>query len=160
MNIDINKFIALRDALQNEQAVLEARLKVIAQALGQSSPATPAPTPATTGKRVVSEATRAKMKAAQQARHAKVAVAKTPTPAADSKQKRKMSAATKAKLSASTKARWDKIRAQRAVTQPAAMTVPAPKKRKLSKAGRAAIIAGTKARWEKIRTEKAAQSKK
>ena len=69
MKTNIDRFIALRAALHKEQAVIEARLKVIARALDQSVPAPTAP--ATPGKRIVSAATKAKMKAAQQARWAK-----------------------------------------------------------------------------------------
>ena len=117
MKTNIDKFIALRVALQNEQATLQTRLSVIAKALGQSvptptSPSTPAATP---GKRFVSEASRAKMRAAQQARRAGNAADKTtPTPVSTPKKRRKMSAATKAALSAGKKAWWAKKRAEKA----------------------------------------------
>ena len=117
MKINIAKFIALRGALQKEQAALIARLNVIAKALGQSvtaptSPSTPATTP---GKRIVSAATRAKMRAAQQARHAKKAAGQvTSAPASTPKKRRKMSVATKAALSAGKKAWWAKINAEKA----------------------------------------------
>ena len=77
MNSDINKYLALQAALINEKAKLEARLNAISKALGQdvsapaASPAPTAPTTTTTGKRTFSAATRAKMKASQQARWAK-----------------------------------------------------------------------------------------
>ena len=113
MKTNIDKFIALRGALQKEQAALVARLNVIAKALGESTPASTAAT--TPGKRIVSEATKAKMRAAQQARHAKKTAGKVDsTPVSTPKKRRKMSAATKAALSAGKKAWWAKKRAEKA----------------------------------------------
>ena len=163
MKINIDRFIALRHELQNERIALEVRLNAIAKALGQSTPVpttitTTVPTP---GIRVVSEATRAKMRAAQQARHAKNAAGKvTATPASTPKKRRKMSAATKAKLSAAATKRWAKRNAGTSAAEKLVDKTTAPKKRRLSKEGRAAIIAATKAWWAKKRAEKAAKLKK
>lgn len=72
MTTNIKKFLALRNALVAEKAVIEARLKQITQVIGADDPvAAPAPT-ATGGKRTFSAATKAKMRVAQQARWAKI----------------------------------------------------------------------------------------
>ena len=125
---DLNKYIALKAALLNEQAKLEARLGEISKALGQdnsvparapSAPSSPATT-TTPGKRTFSAATKAKMAAAQKARWAvrkgNVAVAATPatSSAPTPKKKRKMSAAGKANIRAAVKARWAKANALKA----------------------------------------------
>ena len=119
MKIDIDKFIAIRDALQVERAALEARLNVIAKALGESTAtATPTPTPAaTTGKRVISAATKAKMRASQQARWAnkrKPSAMTAVKPAAAPKKKGKLSAQGLANIKAAQKARWAKVHAAKA----------------------------------------------
>ena len=119
MKIDIDKFIAIRDALQVERAALEARLNVIAKALGESTAtATPTPTPAaTTGKRVISAATKAKMRASQQARCANKRKPNAMTavkPAAAPKKKGKLSAQGLANIKAAQKARWAKVHAAKA----------------------------------------------
>ena len=143
MNSDINKYLALQAALINEKAKLEARLGEISRVLGQdvSAPAaSPAPTALTTttaGKRTFSAATRAKMKASQQARWAKkrgvvaVKAAVDAAPAATKKPKRTMSEATKAKMRAAHQARWAKLKGKTgAVPAPAPATAPAAKKTK------------------------------
>ena len=123
---DINKYIALRTALLNEKAKLEARLSELSKALGQNDSvavaATATPPSATTttpGKRTHSEATKAKMRAAHQARLSKLkgkagsVPAAAPAPAAPKKQ-RKMSAEGKANIKAAQKARWAKVNALKA----------------------------------------------
>ena len=141
---DINKFLALKTALINEKAKLEARLNAISKVLGQDvsvptpSPAasTPDATTTTKGKRTFSAATRAKMKVSQQARWAKKkgkAAGKTTADAAPApkKAKRTMSEATKAKMRASHQARWAKLKGKTgAVPAPAPATAPAAKKTK------------------------------
>ena len=108
---DINKFLALKTALINEKAKLEARLSEISRVLGGDvsapSPASPAPSAtATKGRRTFSAATKAKMAKSQQARWAakkggapvKAVVKAAPAP---KKTGRKLSEATKAKMRAS-----------------------------------------------------------
>ncbi len=110
MNSDINKYLALKTALINEKAKLEARLGEISKVLGvgsvaapsPASPAPPAPTTTTKGKRTFSAATRAKMKASQKLRWAAkkgIVVVKAPVDAAPAPKKagRKLSEATKAR---------------------------------------------------------------
>lgn len=133
MKPDLNKYVALQTAIVNEKAALEARLaainKVLAGtvSLAAASPAAPSPTTTTIpGKRTMSEATKAKMRASQQARWAKkkgtaeatkpsttaTAIPSAPAP----KKKRKMSAAGKANIRAAVKARWAKVEAAKAKT--------------------------------------------
>ena len=127
MKSDINKYIALKTALINEKAKLEARLGEISKALGQDdsvpAPAPSAPSsPATTttpGKRTLSEATKAKMRAAHQARWAKLraksGAAPTPVAAPSApKKKRKISPEAKARMIAGAKKRWAKVNAAKA----------------------------------------------
>lgn len=151
--INVEQFVALRTALQQEKATLEARLAEITHALSVASVAAPVEA-AAPGKRHFSAATKAKMAAAQKARWAKLKGAKatpaTPT-AAPTKVRRKYSAEAKARMAAGAKARWAKAKAG----QPAKPTVPAKPKRKLSAAGRANIIAATKARWARVNAAKA-----
>ncbi|MEQ2009314.1 MAG: hypothetical protein ABMA26_21235 [Limisphaerales bacterium] len=122
MKPDINKYIALKAALLNEKAKLEARLSEISKALGQDdsvpAPAPSAPSsPATTttpGKRTLSEATKAKMRAAHQARWAKVRARSGSAPTAASapeakKTKRVISPEAKARMIAGAKKRWAKV---------------------------------------------------
>ena len=79
MNRDLNKYLKLQTALVNEKAKLEARLNAINKVLGEQVSAI-APAPATRGgKRTFSEATKAKMRAAQKARWARVNAAKAKT---------------------------------------------------------------------------------
>ena len=119
---DLNKYIALKTALLNEQAKLEARLGEISKVLGADVAVAAAPSPATTttpGKRTFSAATKAKMAKSQQARWAakkggapvKAVVKAAPAP---KKTGRKLSEATKAKMRASHQARWAKLAAAKA----------------------------------------------
>ena len=150
---NVEQFIALRAALQQEKANLEARLAEITQALSVSDPATPVVTTAP-GKRHFSSATKAKMAAAQKARWAKLkgeqAAPASPT-SAPTKAKRKYSAEAKARMAAGAKARWAKVKSGQA----AKATAPAKPKRKMSAEGRANIIAATKARWARVNAAKA-----
>ena len=150
---NVQQFVTLRAALQQEKATLEARLAEITQALSASGSATPVLV-AAPGKRHFSAATKAKMAAAQKARWAKLkgeqAAPLTPA-AAPTKDKRKYSAEAKARMAAGAKARWAKAKAG----QPAKPTATAKPKRKLSAAGRANIIAATKARWARVNAAKA-----
>lgn len=122
MKSDLNKYLKLKTALVNEKAKLEARLGEISKVLGGDSvgaaPSATAPTTTTKGKRTFSAATRAKMKASQQARWAKLKGKVAPTSATPSaptaKKKRKMSAAGRAAIKAAQKARWAKVKAAKA----------------------------------------------
>lgn len=119
MNRDIKKFLKLHTALVNEKARIEARLAEIAQVLGDGvEPTAPTVPSKRGGKRTFSEATKAKMRASQQARWAKKkgvaapADAAVSTPAPKKKRKRtKMSAAGRAAIVAAQKARWAKKKA-------------------------------------------------
>lgn len=119
------------------------------------SPAeSPAPVQAAKpGKRTMSAAHKAAIRAAQARRWAahRAAQAKAaPETAGPAKKQGGMSAAGKARIAAAQKARWAKHNAANAAADPA-------KKRKMSAAGRARIIAAVKARWAKV---KAAKGKK
>ena len=114
---DINKYLALRTALLNEKAKLEARLGEISKVLGTDAAVAAAPSPATTttlGKRTFSAETKARMAAAQKARWAakKSGTAVKAVAVGTPKQpKRKLSEATKAKMRAAHQARWAKVNA-------------------------------------------------
>lgn len=131
MNRDLKKYLKLHTALVNEKARIEARLAEIAQVLGQdvsvpaASTASATPTTTTKGRRKFSEATKAKMRASQQARWAK----------------KRGNVAVKADVDAAT--------------APAAKPAKKRKKTKMSAAGRAAIVAAQKARWAAIKAKKA-----
>lgn len=115
MNADLYKYLALQTALVNEKVKLEARLAAINKVLG-GRVSVAAPAPATRGgKRTFSEATKAKMRAAQKARWAKLK-GKAPAAATVSapKKQRKMSAAGRAAIVAAAKARWAKVAAAKA----------------------------------------------
>jgi len=119
MSADLNKYLKLQKSLINEKSSIEARLAQITKVLGQGVSATPAPAAKPGGRRQFSEATKAKMRAAQQARWARLkgaAVVATPptSPSSAPKKKRKLSAAGKAAIIAATKARWAKIKADKA----------------------------------------------
>ena len=116
---DLNKYVALRTALLNEKTKLEARLGEISKVLGADVAVTAAPSPATTttpGKRTHSASTKAKMRAAHQARLVKLKAKSGAEPAAPAapRKKRKMSAAGKANIKAAQKARWVKVNALKA----------------------------------------------
>ena len=165
MKSNIQNYLKLQTALINEKAKLEARLNAINKVLGgevsvaatSSTPASPAPATTTTkGKRTFSAATRAKMKASQQARWAKkkgnvavkAAVDASPAP---KKAKRTMSAATKAKMSAAHQARWAKKKGKDgSVAAPAAKKT----KRKYSAEAKAKMAAGAKKHWAKVNAAK------
>lgn len=117
MSTDINQYLKLQKALLDEKAKIEVRLAEISKVLGQGAPATPAPAAKRGGRRQFSAATKAKMRAAQQARWAKINGNTTPAPAAPKKKKRKMSAAGRAAIKAAQKARWAKVKAQQAAKE-------------------------------------------
>ena len=116
MNADLNKYLKLQTALVNEKAKLEARLNAINKVLGGEVSVAAAPVATRGGKRTFSEATKAKMRAAQKARWAKKkGKAGSDAPAAPvAKKKRKMSAAGRAAIVAAAKARWAKVNAAKA----------------------------------------------
>ena len=116
MKPDIKKYLALKTALLNEKARIEARLGEISQVLGQDVPAATASSgspSAVSKKRTFSAATKAKMAAAQKARWAKLKgkPASSPAAAPAPKKKRKLSAEGRAAIIAATKARWAKVKA-------------------------------------------------
>ena len=169
MKSDIQNYLKLQTALLNEKTKIEARLNDINRVLGGDvvvaapSPAAPATT-IPKGRRTFSAATRAKMKASQQARWAKtkgvVAVKAAVDVEKPKKAGRKLSEATKAKMRAAHQARWAKKKGTavttKAVAAPASTSTPAPKKkRKMSAAGKANIRAAVKARWAKVNAAKA-----
>lgn len=111
MAVKIKKFLKLQTALVNEKARIEARLIEIAQVLNEElSPATSGPS-TKSGRRTFSEATKAKMRAAQQARWAKKKGNAAPAAVPGPKKKRKMTAAGRAAIAAAAKARWAKAKA-------------------------------------------------
>ena len=113
---NVEQFVALRAALQQEKATLEARLAEITRALSASGDAAPV-VAAISGKRRFSTATKAKMAAAQKARWAKLKGAQS-TPAAaaaaPTKARRKYSAEAKARMAAGARARWARVNAAKA----------------------------------------------
>ena len=113
---NVEQFVALRAALQQEKATLEARLVEITQALSASGGAARVAT-AAPGKLHFSAATKAKMAAAQKARWAKlkgVEAAPATAAAAPMKVRRKYSAEAKARMAAGAKARWARVNAAKA----------------------------------------------
>ena len=150
---NVEQFVALHAALQQEKANLETRLAEITQALSASGGAAPMAA-AAPGQRHFSAATNAKMAAAQKARWAKLKGAESApvtASAAPTKTNRKYSAEAKARMAAGAKARWAKVKAGQSA-KPAATAKP---RRQLSAAGRANIIADTKARWARVNAAKA-----
>ena len=112
--------------------------------------------PAKAGKRTMSPAHKAAIRAALAMRWAKhnagkgkpaPEVAKPQKPGKRGPKKGGMSAEGKARIIVAQKARWAKYNAAKPAPEPA-------KKRKMSRAGRAAIIAAVKARWARIRAGK------
>ena len=118
MKSDIQNYLKLQTALINEKAKSEARLNAINQVLGgdvsvaASTPA--AATTTTKAKRTMSEATKAKMRAAHQARWAKLKGKTAPVAApapVPKKAKRIISPEAKARMIAGAKKRWAKVNA-------------------------------------------------
>ena len=148
MNIENLTPSQLRKAadLQEEIAHLQSQL----HALGGSGSGMPSPfKTGKLGKRKMSPAHKAKIRAAQKLRwakfHAKVGAAKPVSKPA--RKKSNMSAAGRARIIAAQKLRWSKVKATK--TEPAAPKLA--KKRKMSAAGRAAIAAAARARWAKVK---------
>lgn len=110
MKADINKFLALRNALLQERAQIQARLVAVNRALGDGAASLPE-VAAAPGRRTFSAATKAKMAAAQKARWAKLKGGATAATAAVKKPKRKLSAAGRAAIVAAAKARWARVKA-------------------------------------------------
>ena len=139
--------------LKEQIAALESEL---AGFLGGSQPAAvAAPAP---GKRSLSEATKAKMRAAHQARWAKIRAGKSAPKAAPTAPKapakRKMTAVGRAAIAAGARARWAKVKAAKAAPKTTPTAPKAPVKRKMSAAGRARLVAAVKARWARVKAEK------
>ncbi len=148
-------------SIRKQIAALQAKLSGL---FGSSDTSTEASTPArTAGKRSVSPETRAKMVAAQRARHAKksgpattsAALATAPAKAANkSKKKGALTPEGRAKLSAAMKARW--AARSKGVAAPNAAPAAAPakagkaskgKKRSLSPETRAKLAEAARLRW-------------
>ena len=119
--------------------------------------------PAVPGKRIMSAAHKAKIRAAQAIRWAKHHAAKATTsdksakPGKGGAKQGGMSAAGRARIAEAQKLRWSKVKAAKTSEAPAKSEAKPAKKRKMSAAGRARIIAAVKARWAKV---KAAQGRK
>ena len=163
MNADIQKFLALQTALINEKAKLEARLNEISKVLDGDSVAAPSPAaPATTttsGKRTFSAATKAKMKASQQARWAKKkGVVESAVAPVSKTGKRTMSEATKAKMRAAHQARWSKLKGKTG-SSPAPAPAAKKTKRVISPEAKARMVAGAKKRWAKVAAAKTKTAK-
>ena len=142
----LRKAADLQERIQSLQRELN-------EILGGSGPAEPAAIDAPKKKWKFSAAARAKMRAAQKARWAKIKGTASTTPA--TKKKGKMSAAGRAAIRAAQKARWEKIRGESQVASTPAKATKAPeKKRKMTAAWRAALERA----WE-ARRAKAAKSK-
>jgi hypothetical protein len=108
--------------------------------------------PAKPGKRTMSPAHKAAIRAAQALRWAKHNAAKAKT-APKAAKKGGMSAAGRARIAAAQKARWAKVNAGKKAESPAKSEMK-PAKRRMSAAGRAAIAAGARARWAKYNAAK------
>ena len=111
--------------------------------------------PAKPGKRTMSPAHKAALRAAQALRWAKYSAEKTQAakPGKRGPKKDGMSAAGRARIAAAQKLRWAKVKAGKTAEAPAKSEVK-PAKRKMSAAGRAAIAAGVRARWAKVKAAK------
>ena len=111
--------------------------------------------PAKPGKRTMSPAHKAALRAAQALRWAKYSAEKTQAakPGKRGPKKGGMSAAGRARIAAAQKLRWAKVKAGKTAEAPAKSEVK-PAKRKMSAAGRAAIAAGVRARWAKVKAAK------
>jgi len=107
MATSIKRFVTLQNALLAEKGRIEGRLNQISQVIGGDGLAEASPSASKRGKRKFSEATKAKMRMAQQARWAKIKGKGT----AKVSKKRKMSAAGRAAIVAAAKARWAKVKA-------------------------------------------------
>jgi len=148
--------------LKEQIVALESQLAGLMHADGQSPAVAPAQAPVLvepappvkTGKRTISAAHIAKIRAAQKLRWARYNAAKVQAATSQAVQPavqpgkrgpKTMSAAAKAKIAAAQRARWAK---QKGLAKPAAKAEPKPaKKGQMSAAGRARIIAAQKARW-------------
>jgi hypothetical protein len=144
------------EALETELAALFGGTTLVLAAAAVETVEAPEPIeaeePAKPGKRTMSPAHKAALRAAQALRWAKHNAAKAKT-APSTLWRRKTSAAANAAKSAAAKARWAKVNAGKNV-QAAAKSETKPAKRKMSEAGRAAIAAGAKARWAKYNAAK------
>jgi hypothetical protein len=164
MNIDSLTPSQLRQAadLKDQLAVLEQQLAGIIVVGGKPRTPVDAPelaSPARPGKRTMSPAHKAKIRAAQQLRWAKynagrsaTATAEAAEPAKRGPKKGGMSAAGRARIAEAQRLRWAKVKGGKKTQSPTlSKTKPA---RKMSAAGRAAIAAAAKARWAKFRAGK------
>ena len=144
--------------LKEQIVALEHQLAGLIQMDGHSPAPVKADRPAKAGKRTISAAHIAKIRAAQKLRWAKYNATKAQSaiPQAAQPGKRgpkKMSAAARAKIAAAQRARWAK---QKGLAKPATKVEPKPaKKRTMSAAGKARIIAAQKARWAAYNARKA-----
>jgi len=149
----IKRGIAIAEQIEALKSELDGILgKSSAPAAKTTTIAKPAPAQ---GKFKRSPETIAKMKAAQQARWAKVKAPAAAKAEAPVKKKGGMSAAGKAKIAAAQKARWAKLKAEKApvaTKAPAKAKTEAPsKKRTMSPEHRAKLAAAAKARWAAVK---------
>lgn len=139
MSIVSNLSLAqLKQAVQIKEQI-EKLQRELSSVLGLSSPTQKA---AGSG---MSEATKAKLRAAAKARWAKVKAGKKPTASTNRKP---MSAAARARLSALMKAKWA---AKNKGGTKSVVKKAAPKKTTMSAAAKARLSAFAKARWAKVK---------
>ncbi|HMK06592.1 MAG TPA: hypothetical protein VK476_03620 [Flavobacterium sp.] len=133
----------LKRAVQIKEQIEKLQRELLSS-LGSSSPSQK---PSSGGG--MSEATKAKLRAAAKARWAQVKAGKQP--AAKSTGRKPMSAAARARLSALMKAKWAaKNKGSKSASAPAKKAVP--KKSTMSAAAKARVSALAKARWAKIKS--------
>ena len=136
--------------LKEQIVALERQLASLLPADGKPPAPVEAARPVKAGKRTISAAHIAKIRAAQKLRWARYNAAKAQpaVPQAAQPGKRgpkKMSAAARAMIAAAQRARWAR---QKGLAKPESKAEPQPaKKRGMSAAGKARIIAAQKARW-------------
>jgi hypothetical protein len=139
-------------SIRKQIAALQAKLSGMFGAANEDEPAVKGKRG---GKRTMSAATIAKMRAAQQARWAKkrgttVTSAEIAAPAEPTKKgKRTMSAEARERIAAAQRARWAKSRGETtsAAAAPATAKPAKAKKRKITQEGRAKMAAAARKRW-------------
>ena len=138
-------------SIRKQIAALQAKLSGMFGAANEDEPAVEGKRG---GKRTVSAATIAKMRAAQQARWAnkRGATASKVAPARPAKKTGKMSAAGRAAIVAAQKARWAKIKGE-TTPAPAKAKPTKAKKRNISPEGRAKMAAAAKKRWAAVKAK-------
>ena len=165
MNISHLTPLQLRQAADLKEKIESLERQFASVTGGITPPPVEAPAlaqPAKPGKRTMSPAHKAKIRAAQALRWAKYNAAKAKTSDKGAKlgeggpKKGGMSAAGRARIAEAQKLRWSKVKAAKISEAPAKSEAKPAKKRRMSAAARAAISAAAKARWAKIRAAKKA----